>query len=95
MKGSLESKRTALLETIELFQNNAKGIQKICEEEKNLQDQEAEDLARHKDSSSEDDFSWYETMRKHEVMRPRKKIKNQLSFSNLDSVLYEGVSSKK
>ena len=31
---SLESKRTALLKTIELFQNNAKGIQKICEEEK-------------------------------------------------------------
>ena len=91
----LESKRTALLTIIETFRNNAKGMQEICEEEKNLQAQEAKDLARLKDSFDENDLSWYEAMRKHKVMRPRRKIKSQLAFVNLDAELYEGVSTRK
>ena len=91
---SLEAKRTDLLKKLETFKNNAQWLRKICKEEEELQSQEANDLSNARTHLGSD-FRWYQTMKYQKAMKPRRHIKNQLAFNDIDSsIIYEGINNK-
>ncbi len=89
----LDADRRALLQKVEEFKNNASAMQAMCSEEKRLQAAEAADLAQFKEQMG-DNFDWYQVMKGQNVMRPRNRVKNQMSFLDIGYSLYDGTNGK-
>ena len=90
---NMEKAKIELSQKIDSIRGSADSLQKMCTEEKRIQEQESKAMTEFRSSPTGSNVSWYESMKNHGIMQSRNNI-NYLWFSELKSlsgILHEGA----